>query len=145
MKTRYFGEIQVADGALALMDGGMHGVQGHRLIIEPDGEARWERRTDSFQPVGEPGAGHVRLAEGELAALAHWRRALWELAEELRAYFPPIEQGPPRWVWAVLLRRGDEVRILEGGGMSPDAAPEPARAPLAWLIDRVDALSRVSP
>ena len=49
-------------------------------------------------------------------------------------------RGPSRWVWAIVLRRGDEVRVLSGGG-PPTGAPEPAKQLLAWLVTRVDAAS----
>jgi hypothetical protein len=73
-----------------------------------------------------------------------WRDRLWALAPSGAASFaPPAAEGAPRWVWAIVMRRGPDVRVLTGGGMdSPMGAPEPARSALIWLVKRVDGLVR---
>jgi len=142
-----FGDISITDGAIMVMDGGIHGVQGHTLVIPATGDATWERRLDGMQPSGKAGAGQLALAADEVTRLHGWADGLWQLAPNGKAAFdPPIEHGPPRWVWAIILRRGAEVRVLSGGGIaSPTGVPDPAKDALTWLVTRVDAASAASP
>jgi hypothetical protein len=145
--TAMFGDVAIADGAIAIMDGGIHGVQGHRIVIDPAGAATWERRLDGMQPSGKAGKGAFAPAADELARARDAAAKLWELAPQgRRSFSAPIEDGPPRWVWAVVLRRGDEVRVVDGGSIdSPQGAPGPARPLLEWLVKRVDGLSVAAP
>ena len=138
-----FGDVSIADGAIVLMDGGIHGVQGHTLVIPGTGDATWERRLDGMQPIGKAGSGTLALAADEATRLRTWADQMWALAPAgKKSYDAPIEHGPPRWVWAIVVRRGDEIRFLDGGGISsPAGAPEPAAHALEWLGTRVDAAS----
>jgi hypothetical protein len=141
VKLTYFGDVEVADGELVVMDGGIHGVQGHTLRVAPDGSARWERRVESLQPSGKPGAGSARLSADEAGRVKAWGDAVWPLGG--KSWYPPPDRGPPRWVWAIVLRRGDEIRALEGGATAPpDGAPDAARPLLKWLVEKVDALAK---
>ena len=147
VKVPMFGEVSIADGAIVMMDGGIHGVQGHTITIPATGHATWERRLDGMQPNGKAGAGQLDLAVDEANRLHGWVDGLWQLAPAGNASFdPPINNGPPRWVWAIVLRRGDAVRVLSGGGISsPTGAPDPAKSVLEWLVTRVDAASVATP
>ncbi len=140
LEVPMFGEVTINDGELLLMDGGIHGVQGHRLRVPPTGAAAWDRSVDSFHPSGKAGAGELVLTSEERATLKGSADALWELAANGQTSFDqPIEKGPPRWVWAIVLRRGDEVRVLSGGDVqSPAGAPEAAKSVLTFLVERVD-------
>lgn len=146
MKLSYFGEVSIPDGALAVMDGGIHGVSGHTVVVGADGVATWERRLDSLQPIGRVGSGRFQLTAEELSRVARWRDRAWETAAGERLFFSGAraDQPPPvpRWVWAVVVRRGDEVRTLEGGSIRPtEGAPDGVRDLLEWLIRRVDGLA----
>jgi hypothetical protein len=147
VKVSMFGDVAIADGAIHVMDGGIHGVQGHTLVIAATGAASWERRLDGMRPSGKAGAGQVQLTADEAARVRGWADELWELAPAGKASFDqPIERGPPRWVWAIVLRRGDQVRVLSGGGIaSPTGAPGPAKSVLEWLVTRVDAAAAAAP
>lgn len=140
-KVAMFNEVSIENGSIMMMDGGTHGVQGHTLTIPAKGEATWQRRLDSLRPHGTEGSGQLALTAEEEAQVQTWAGDLWKLAPEGEARFdPPVADGPPRWVWGIVLRRGDEVRVLSGGGLSSTAtAPKPATAALAWLASRVDA------
>lgn len=144
VKTAMFGEVAIDDGAIQLADGGIHGVQGHTLIVPARGDAKWERRTDSMQPRGKAGSGTLKLTADESKQLHAWADKMWDLAPKGKAsYDMDIKDGLPRWVWVIVLRRGDEVRVLEGGATSsPEGAPDPAKAALAWLAERVDAAAK---
>jgi len=142
MKLTFFGEVTLADGELAVMDGGTHGVQGHTVVLGPDGGAAWERRLEGMSPSGKPGSGSFRPTHEELGRLGAWSERIWELAARDVRFYPSIHHGPPRWVWAIVLRRGDETRALEGGAIPRgQGAPEEARPLLDWMVERVDALS----
>ena len=141
-KTRHFGEQPAPGVVLAVLDGGTHGVAGHGLELRADGSARWTRRVDSVAPHAASGAGVVELSEPERERLAAWAEAAWELAQASDdAHYPPVEADPPRWVWAVVVRRGEAIRLLEGGGVSRDGAPPALRPLLEWLVERVDELA----
>jgi hypothetical protein len=138
-----FGDVTIDDGAVSIMDGGIHGVQGHTIVIDRAGAATWERRLDGMQPNGKPGKGTFTPTADELAKVRAAANALWDQAASGHASFnAPIENGPPRWVWAIVIRRGDEVRYVDGGNLtSPTGAPAEAKPILEWLRTRVDALA----
>jgi hypothetical protein len=141
VKTSFFGEVDAPDGGIALMDGGIHGVQGHTIIAPPSGAAKWERRIDGVQPLGKPGSGELDPSSEERARLASWRDAVWDLAGAGKdRYWSDFSHGPPRWVWVIAVRRGDEIRAVQGGDMSWGDEPEPLASALAWLRETVDAL-----
>jgi hypothetical protein len=138
-----FEKVVVPDGATMVMDGGIEGVQGHTVTVTADGRATWERRIETMQPSGKEGSGAVPLTEADRSSWATWRDGLWQLgASEKTDFNPPPSEGPPRWVWAIVMRRGKEVRLLHGGDMdSPLGAPEPAKSVLVWLTHTVDTAS----
>jgi hypothetical protein len=144
MNTAFFGECDVADGRIAMHDGGMHGVQGHSIEIGADGTASWHRRLDGMQPRGNPGSGSFAPTEMERADLERWAEAAWELAGAGRDRFYPTQPEPPRWVWCVLVRRGAEVRMVQGGGVTQGGEPAELAPALDWLRGRVDALSEAA-
>src|SRR5689334_12438789 len=131
-----FGDVTIADGAIAVMDGGIEGVQGHTLVLFAADSPTWQRRLEGMQPSGNAGSGHLALSADDTSTWHTWRDVLWSLAPSGSATFdPPSSDGVPRWVWAIVLRRGAAVRVITGGGMDPPAgAPEPARSALAWMI-----------
>lgn len=145
VKTSYFGELDVLEvgepPAIGLHDGGIHGVQGHTIEPLPDGWWRWQRRLDGMRPAGRAGSGSIQLDDDERRRLAAWSEAAWSLAPRGRASFFGAPAAPPRWVWAIVLRRGEEVRVLEGGGVTFGDEPAEVADALAWLRHRVDALA----
>jgi len=142
-----FDEVAIDDGAVLIMDGGIHGVQGHTLAIPATGAVQWERRLDGMQPSGKAGKGEFALTADEARRVAMWRDQLWKRAPTGNASFsPPPSEGVPRWVWAIVLRQGDQARVLSGGAMeSPAGAPSEAADALRWLVTRVDAASQAAP
>lgn len=144
VKTSMFDEIAIDDGAIHLADGGIHGVQGHTLVVPASGAAKWERRLDSMRPSGKAASGTLKLSADEAKQLRAWADKLWDLAPNGTASFDTdLKDGPPRWVWVIVLRRGEQVRVLSGGNIAPPkGAPEPAKATLEWLIQRVDAAAK---
>jgi hypothetical protein len=145
MKTLFFGEVDAGDGSVVLMDGGIHGVQGHTVIAPTAGAASWTRTLDGFRPVGRPGSGSFELTSDERALIERARTALEELTMERPkvAFFHPPNFGPPRWSWVIAARVGGSVRVLEGGEVASPGTLTPLeiRDVLDWLRRRVDELS----
>ncbi len=146
VKTAFFGEVETDGVALAVMDGGTHGVQGHTIVVGVDGTATWERRLDGLRPKGGAGRGGLELADDERKRIEAWSRAAWDTAgpSGRASFFVDPSQGPPRWVWALVVCRGGEARLVEGGALVRlgGSLPAPLRPLLDWLVDRVDELSQ---
>lgn len=138
------GEDALSFDEVLVQDGGIHGVQGHRLQVPRTGPAIWERTVDSFRPSGVAAAGELALPSTRAAELAVLAEAAWKAAAEgtVKSY-GPVKDGPPRWKWTITLRRGEDTRSLEGGANSAlDAAtPASALALLRWTHALVDGLS----
>jgi len=149
VKTVFFGEVETDGVALAVMDGGIHGVQGHTIVVGLDGTATWERRLDGLKPSGRAGHGGLELTGDERRQIEAWSSATWDTAgpSGRASFFVDPWEGPPRWVWAVVVRRGDEARLVEGSalGRLGGPVPPPLRALLEWLVHRVDQLSQEAP
>jgi len=141
IKSSFFGEVDAPDGGVHLMDGGMHGVQGHTIEAPPRGPWRWERRLDGMQPRGKAGDGQLDPAEQERQQLFAWTESAWQLAPSGKADFFEFPPTVPRWVWCIVIRRGAEVRILQGGGVTWGSEPKELAPLLEWLRERVDQLS----
>lgn len=144
VKTGYFGTVSLGDADALLMDGGMHGVQGHTLRIDQGATASWERRVDSFRPQGTVGDGALELTAEERGWLEGALTVARQLALEGNTRFfgdgPP---RPPRFVWAIVLRHPERPLLLEGGGMALTATPPELTPLLSWLRERVDRAASV--
>jgi hypothetical protein len=138
VKTAFFGEILLDDAEALLADGGIHGVQGHRIALSAGAQARWERRLDGLHPSGTAGTGEVTLAPEERARVQAWLDDAWVLAGSGWRQAYDLARGPPRRVWVIALRIGGETRCLEGHGSDIPAAVAPL---LDWLVRRVNALA----
>ena len=141
MKTLLFGDVDTDDGSLLLMDGGIHGVQGHTVVVPAHGTWRWERCLDGFRPAGKAGSGTFIPSAEEQALVARLRVVVRELAGQ--RFHQPIQYGPPRWSWVIAVREGSVLDAVEGGEVSSpgELSPESVRDALAWLRRRVDELS----
>jgi hypothetical protein len=139
--TVYFNKLELTGDSVIMMDGGTHGVRGHTLTWDAHGRGRWERRVDSFDRSGGTGAGELALDAATLSRLGPRLEAAWQLALAEKGHvrrFPPPDRGPPRWVWAIAMRRGDDAVLLEGGDF-PGRAPREAKDLLGFLATEVDA------
>jgi len=149
VKTVFFGEVETDGVALAVMDGGTHGVQGHTIVVGLDGAATWDRGLDSLRPHGRAGHGGLELKDDERRQIEGWSSAAWDAAgpRGRTSFFLDPWDGPPRWVWAAVVRRGDEVRLVEGSALRRQAglAPAALRPLLDWLVHRVDQQSQEAP
>lgn len=142
-KTNRFDVVSLEDGELVAMDGGTHGVPGHTVWVLPDGTARWERRVDSMGDDDREGEGIITPDAGEKSLLTAWANAAWNIGNPERPWPPPAPDGNPAWlnpvppwVWAVLVRRGDEIRIVEGDTWT--GAPPELEPLLDWMATRID-------
>ena len=127
-----FGQIEMADGDIFVQDGGTGGVDGHAVRVSREGQGTWELRTGELDAI----RGTFEPSEHERRTLATWADAAWVLCANPKPT-KRISTPPPRWVWCVIVRRGNEARWL----MDRDDAPEEMRPLLDWLVKRVDALA----
>ena len=93
--TSRFGDVAIEDGQLVIMDGGTHGVQGHTLIVDADGTARWEYRPEGLRPEGEASSGRTRLSKKERGLVRGARDLVWARAGAAgaRRFFPDPDEG----------------------------------------------------
>lgn len=140
IETSSFGPVTLPGNGASFMDGGTHGCIGHTLTVDNDRTATWEQRLDSMgDPSDCSGSGRRTLGDEDWSAYLRLSAALWDLAEkppEGERYF-----DVPRYQWALVVRRGDEVRVFQG---PPSGYPwaEPAteaKAVLDWMAERVAA------
>jgi hypothetical protein len=147
-KTDMFGVIELAEGEVAVMDGGINRAAGHTVRVLPDGSGRWERRIDTMGNDQRKGRGELVLEKEELHRLKNWADEIWKFGDPANPW-PPRKPGagpppqPPPWVWAALVRRGDVVRMVQGDqwtGYPKELAPL-----IDWLRTRVDAAAGANP
>jgi len=136
VKVPHFGDVPIADGEMVVQDDGTQGVQGHSVRIGPGGQASWEKRREGLDPGGSATFGSFSPAADELRDLSAWADVAWGLCERPKPT-TRLSPAPPRWVWCVIVRRGNEARWLA----DRDNAPEELRPLLDWLTRRVDALA----
>lgn len=111
---------------------GTGGVEGHAVRIEKSGQGAWELRTGEVETI----RGTFEPDAEELRKITAWADAAWLLCE--RTALPTRKATPPpRWMWCVVVRRGNEARWLA----DRDDAPEELRPWLDWLARRVGGLA----
>lgn len=144
MKLAHFGEIALADGDTVVVDGGTHGVSGHTLGVRASGTVEWARRVGTTGPRGAVGAGTTTLDDATRAQVTAWIDEAWIHAANNPTPSTRAPGAPPRWVWAIAMRRGDEVRVVE---RDPAIADPPTElAPLLdFLRDAVDKAAHDAP
>lgn len=144
MKLAHFGEVTLADGDVVIVDGGTHGVSGHTLAFRRSGVVEWARRVGTMGPRGAVGAGTMTLDDATRATAAGWLDEAWVYAANNPTPSTRAPGAPPRWVWAIAMRRGDEVRVVE---RDPAIADPPAElSPLLdFLRDAVDRAAHDAP
>lgn len=117
-----------------MLDGGTHGVAGHRLFIADQGPVLWERLVGSFGPQGNPGKGTFEPTAHERQLFTQWRKRVLDAGSSEQ--FP--SPGPPRWTWIVAAREEGRLAVIQGGGYT---APEALKDMLTFLSERVDELA----
>jgi len=130
-----FGEVAIEDGVLQLMDRGSGDGRVHVITISRAGATKssWDDK---------PGApvhvitGSIQISDEERTQLRSWADQLWQLAPGgHRSYVGPPPDGTPRYVWAIVVRRGDEVRVIDGGA---SGGPSPQPDILEGVVDFLD-------
>ncbi len=118
-----YGEITIDDGALVLMDHNNGDQRVHVMTISRDyrgAKLSWDDRPGPRTGVER---GTFPIDSEERAYIQSWSQRLWQLAPQGRRSFPRA-MGTPPFEWAIVMRRGDEVRVVEGGA-EPDEDEEP--------------------
>jgi hypothetical protein len=117
-----FGDFDLADGEVVIMDHNSGDGRVHVLAISRDYLA--VKRSWTEQPRSEVTSVPVQISVDERRTIAGWADQLWPMAPNGRLSLvkPPPDGTNPPYEWAVVLRRGGEVRVIEGGtGGSNDA------------------------
>jgi hypothetical protein len=112
-----FGEVAIEDGALQLMDRGSGDGRVHVITVSRAGATKssWDDKPGSPVHVD---TGAIVISGEERTQLRSWAEQLWQLAPGGRRSFstsPP--DGKPPYLWAIVVRRGDEVRMVDGGAL----------------------------
>jgi hypothetical protein len=135
-RTTYFGEFEVPEGALVLMDDG--GRQSHTVAVYARGDARFGKRIESSPP--RRAGGYFTLEDGERARVDAWRDAVKNASA--RGAVTPTPHAD--WVWVAATREDGKLYVVEGASTGPDPferAPAELRPMLAWFHDRADGLA----
>ena len=106
------------------------------MLFEPCGSAP----SDKPALVASWSCEFTLVAE-ERRCLEHWAEETWRLAGAggCADYFE--RDDVPHWVW-VLIRRADEVRLLDCGGFTSENLPRELAELLDWLRVRVDDVAK---
>ena len=119
-----YGELPIADGELVVMDhnSGDHRVHAVTLSPAPDRPGSTLSWADRPGPRTEIRTDTVPLVAEQRDQIRYWSRQLWELAPAGRRSLekPAPPAGAAGYEWAAAVRRGDEVRVIDGGRSGPD-------------------------
>ncbi len=121
-----FGDIAVEDGALELMDHNSGDERVHVLTVSRDSHGSKMSWADRPGARSDVKTGAVPISAEERDQIRSWSEQLWQLAPGGRRAFPKAPpDGKPAYEWAIMVRRGDEVRVIEGGASTgPDTQPD---------------------
>jgi hypothetical protein len=120
-----FGEIAIDDGALVLADRGNGDERVHYMTVSRDFHGTKRSRADKPGAPSGVQTGTFPIDASERDWVRSWIEAMWPIAPSGRRTFKkPPPDGPTVYEWAIVMRRGDQVRIVEGGPQS-DADPAP--------------------
>jgi len=144
INTLRFKTQSLPKGGLLLIDGGIHGIQGHTLQIAPDGSTRWARRCDGLFPAGSEGDGELILENNVMTTVRAWMDILLSRYQDRAQMFfigQENEPRPCRWVWAAAAERNGIVALVQGGAVYGLEAPPDLAPMLTRLREMVDAWS----
>ncbi|HET9990666.1 MAG TPA: hypothetical protein VFQ65_19185 [Kofleriaceae bacterium] len=129
-----FGDVTIEDGALVLMDRGNGDKRVHYMHISRD----YHGTTLSHDDVAgaEPRRDTFPIDGDERGWIKNWSDQLWRLAPHGRKSYAKVKPASGDFFeWAIVLRRGNEVRVIEGGANASDKDPQPdlLEGPLDFL------------
>ena len=113
-----FGDVEIADGALLLIDHGTIQPTAHRvqaIVIASDFKGTKLSWADQPGPHADVKTEPFETGAEEHASITTWSKQLWKLAPKGQRVFG---RAKPRygWAqWAAVLRHGDEVRVVADG------------------------------
>lgn len=137
--TRTFGPITLPRSGAVMVDGGTDGRTGHRLAVDISGTADWERRNGVGSCGGCAGTGALGIHGKDWSDYLRLSDAAWSYMKGPSA--PVRGADVPDWLWVVVMRLGDEIRMRESlpGTSHPPAEIADllrwmARAAEGWCI-----------
>ncbi len=120
-----FGDVTIDDGAIQIMDRGTGDERVHVLTVSRDYRAAKASWPDRPGPRPEPKTDPLVLSNDQRGEVRSWLDPLWQLAPSgRRSFAKPPPDGKIAYGWAIVLRRGDEVRVIEGGASGAEPQPD---------------------
>jgi hypothetical protein len=116
-----FGDVSVEDGELKLMDHNNGDGRVHVMTVSRDYRGAKLSWADRPGPRTDVNTGTFPIDADERAQIQAWSQQIWQLAPSGRRSFPKLPDAKP-YEWAIVMRRGDEVRVVEGG--ASDTQPD---------------------
>ena len=123
VKVAPFGDVTIEDGAIVLMDRGNGDKRVHFMTISHDFKGSTVSRDDVAG--AKPKSDSFSIDADERAQIKGWSDELWKLAPHGRKSYKKVR--PPTgdfFEWAIVVRRGDAVRVIEGGVNGSGAAKQ---------------------
>jgi len=129
-----FGDLTIEDGALELLDHNSGDGRVHRLTVSRDFQGSTLSWADRPGPRSDVRVGTFPISPEERDQVRSWSEQLWRLAPGGRRSFPRAAgEGRPGYEWAIVVRRGAEVRVIDGG-----AAPATDSELIEGVVDFLD-------
>ena len=113
-----FGDVEIADGALLLIDHGTIQPTAHRvqaIVISSDFQGTKLSWTDQPGPHADVKTEPFDTSFEEHASITTWSNQLWKLAPKGQRVFGKAKSRYGWAQWAAVLRHGDEVRVVVDG------------------------------
>jgi hypothetical protein len=118
-----FGDVTIDDGAIMLMDRGNGDKRVHFMTVSRDYKGSTRSRDDVSGPPSGERHDAFPIDADERAQLEGWTTKLWKLAPHGRKSYKKVRpKSGDFFEWAIVVRRGDDVRVIEGGVNGSGAA-----------------------
>ena len=134
LSIRPYGDITVEDGAIVLMDHNTGDDRVHLMTITRDFHGAKVSWTDKAGPRADVRSATFPISPEERDQIRSWSQPIWQLAPGGRRAFPKVASDTA-YEWAIAMRRGSEVRVIEGG---PSSGSDPTTNAIDPAVDYLD-------
>lgn len=110
-----YGDFAVNDGDILLMDHNSGSLRVHVMTISRDFHGMKLSWADRPGPRAEVETADFPIGPDERQQILAWSSTLWGVAASGHVTLPhPPPDGTPPYEWAVVMRRGADLRVIEG-------------------------------